>query len=68
MMKVKIMLDEGAYMPTRAHKTDAGMDLYARETKVVPARGSEEFDTGVHSSFLVRCFTGQQDFSNQKAV
>lgn len=48
MMKVKIMLDEGAYMPTRAHKTDAGMDLYAREAQVVPARGSAEFDTGVH--------------------
>ena len=25
-MTVKIMLDEGAYMPTRAHKTDAGVD------------------------------------------
>lgn len=47
-MKMKIMLDEGAYMPTRAHKTDAGLDLYARETKVVPARGSAEFDSGVH--------------------
>ena len=47
-MKVKIMLDDGAYMPTRAHKVDAGMDLYARESKVVPARGSAEFDTGVH--------------------
>lgn len=47
-MTVKIMLDEGAYMPTRAHKTDAGMDLYARETKTVPARGSATFDTGVH--------------------
>lgn len=47
-MTVKIMLDEGAYMPTRAHKTDAGLDLYAKDSKVVPARGSAEFDTGVH--------------------
>ncbi len=35
-------------MPTRAHDTDAGLDLYAREDKVVPAGGSATFDTGVH--------------------
>ena len=34
-------------MPTRAHDTDAGLDLYAREDKVVPAGGSACFDTGV---------------------
>lgn len=45
---MKIKLDEGAYMPTRAHETDAGLDLYAREIKTVPARGSAVFDTGVH--------------------
>jgi dUTP pyrophosphatase len=48
MVKVKVMLDGGAIMPTRAHKTDAGLDLYSREDKVVPARGSAVFDTGVH--------------------
>ena len=42
------MLDEGAYMPTRAHPTDAGLDLYARETCVVFAKESATFDTGVH--------------------
>lgn len=46
--KLKVMLDEKAYLPTRAHKTDAGLDLYARETQVVPARESATFDTGVH--------------------
>ncbi len=45
---MKIKLDSGAYMPTRAHATDAGLDLYARDTKVVPAHGSAIFDTGVH--------------------
>ena len=35
-------------MPTRAHDTDAGLDLYAREDKVVQAGGSAMFDTGVH--------------------
>ena len=45
---MKIMLDEGAKMPTRAHATDAGLDLYSRENKFVPAKSSAKFDTGVH--------------------
>ena len=45
---MKIMLDAGAKMPTRAHEDDAGYDLYARETQIVPARESAVFDTGVH--------------------
>lgn len=45
---MKIRLDEGATMPTRAHETDAGLDLYAKESKNIPARGSAVFDTGVH--------------------
>lgn len=45
---MKIKLDNGAYMPTRAHKTDAGLDLYAMQTQTVPARGNAVFDTGVH--------------------
>lgn len=45
---MKIVLDPGAKMPTRAHSTDAGLDLYARETQIVPAKESAVFDTGVH--------------------
>lgn len=45
---MRIKLDEGAYTPTRAHTTDAGMDLYSREEMWIPARGSAVFDTGVH--------------------
>lgn len=45
---MKIKLDEGAFMPTRAHDTDAGLDLYSRETVVVSAKESVTFDTGVH--------------------
>lgn len=48
MDKVKIVLDEDAVMPTRGHSTDAGLDLYAREDKVIPGMGSAVFDTGVH--------------------
>ena len=42
------MLDPGAKMPTRAHATDAGLDIYAMDTQVVPAKDSVIFDTGVH--------------------
>ena len=45
---MRIKLDSGAKMPTRAHDTDAGLDIYARECQIVPARGSAKFDTGVH--------------------
>ena len=45
---MKIKLDPGAFCPTRAHDTDAGLDLYAIENCVVPAHGSATFDTGVH--------------------
>ena len=45
---MKVYLDRGAVMPTRAHGTDAGLDLYARRSADIPARGSAVFDTGVH--------------------
>lgn len=45
---MKIKLDEGAKLPTRAHEADAGLDLYSRDTAIVWAGKSEVFDTGVH--------------------
>ncbi len=47
---MKITLDPGAVMPTRAHPTDAGLDLYSRQDITIPAGGSAVFDTGVHVS------------------
>ena len=59
-MKVKVVLDEGALMPTRAHELDAGYDLYARSKIVIPPTianlyhtdaqviGYRTHDTGVH--------------------
>lgn len=52
-MKVKVMLDPGAKMPTRAHETDAGLDLYSTVAAVLPVQsactdGSVCIDTGVH--------------------
>ncbi len=46
--KLKVMLDPGAYMPTRAHKADAGLDLYSREDACIFQNSGGEFDTGVH--------------------
>lgn len=45
---MKIVLDEGAVMPTRAHRCDAGLDLYAAERKVIRANDWEVIETGVH--------------------
>lgn len=45
---MKIVLDKDAQMPTKAHKADAGYDLYAAHSKYIMARGSAEIDTGVH--------------------
>lgn len=48
MRKLRVVLDSGAKMPTRAHSSDAGLDIYARDTAIVEAKGSCLFDTGVH--------------------
>ena len=45
---MKIILDNGARMPTKAHRADAGFDLYSRDAVIVPAKESATFDTGVH--------------------
>ena len=45
---MKIKLDRGAFVPVRAHDTDAGADLRSPVETVVPARGSRVIDTGVH--------------------
>lgn len=54
---MKIMLEEGAFTPTRAHKTDAGLDIYAIEDGVVKAGQSATFGTGVHVE-IPRCTAG----------
>ena len=46
--KMKIKLDEGAFEPIRAHSTDAGIDLRAKEEQTIPAKESAIFHTGIH--------------------
>ena len=45
---MNIILDNGAFKPEFAHRTDAGADLRSPIETVVPARGSIVIDTGVH--------------------
>ena len=45
---MKIMLDEGAFMPLRAHPTDAGLDLRAKERVKIWPGTCATIDTGVH--------------------
>ncbi len=52
---MKIKLEEGAFAPTRAHDTDAGLDLYSRDDKIIPAGDSACFDTGVHIELPSGC-------------
>ena len=65
---MKIKLDTGAKMPTRAHETDAGLDLYTPVDVKVPGCtcdvwddyaivGSAVIDTGVHVE-IPRGYTG----------
>ena len=45
---MKIKLDADAFIPVRAHDTDAGADLRSPVDTFIPARGSCVIDTGVH--------------------
>ena len=47
-MRIDYILDHGAIRPTKAHRADAGFDLYSMEDKTIPAHGYALFDTGVH--------------------
>ena len=49
-MKILFTLDDGATAPTRAHSTDAGLDLYALHPANIPPGGRELISTGVHVS------------------
>lgn len=52
---MEIMLDDGACMPSRSHRTDAGLDLRTPKVVTVPAYGSAIIDTGVHVALPRGC-------------
>ncbi len=45
---VRVKLDRGAYLPDRAHDTDAGADIRTPRGINIPARGCATVRTGVH--------------------
>ena len=47
-MLINYELDEGAYKPMRAHDSDAGFDLFAREDVALSPDKTFKVDTGVH--------------------
>ena len=55
--KVKVKLDNGAYMPERAHEADAGYDLQSPIKTILYAGESVVIDTGVHIQ-IPRGFAG----------
>lgn len=52
---MKIKLDKGAIIPTRAHDTDAGLDIYSPAFIWIPAHGSAVIQTGVHVQLPEGC-------------
>lgn len=60
---MKIQLDEGAFLPVRAHRQDAGLDIRSPITVKIPPYGSEVIDTGVH----VQIPYGQVGFLKSKS-
>lgn len=52
---MEIMLDNDAYMPSRSHDIDAGLDLRTPKAVTVPAYGSATVDTGVHVALPKGC-------------
>lgn len=45
---IGIQLDDDAYMPRRAHATDAGADIRTPVAVTVPPHGAAQVHTGVH--------------------
>lgn len=56
-MILKVKLDRDATMPTRAHKDDAGLDLFAAETVYIAPHSHETVETGIHAA-IPRGFVG----------
>lgn len=52
---MKIMLDDGAFMPVRAHEKDAGLDIRAPLCFDLPAHCGVAIDTGVHVEIPSGC-------------
>lgn len=55
MIKLKAVVDPGANIPTRAHPTDGGLDLYATKSGWILPKCRKVFDTGFHVAIPPQC-------------
>lgn len=52
---IKVTLDEGAYLPERAHGTDAGADIRTPRAFTIAGHGHATIETGVHVETPPNC-------------
>jgi dUTP pyrophosphatase len=52
-MRLKVKLDSGSFVPKRAHRNDAGLDLFGISEVIVPANGMAVADTGCHAQIPI---------------
>lgn len=55
--EIRVKLDEGAFLPERAHDTDAGADIKAPFAFEIPPHESYTVQTGVHVQTPPNCVT-----------
>ena len=56
-MEIKVKLDEGAFLPERAHDTDAGADIKTPIDFILEPHSSFIIATGVHVETPANCVT-----------
>ena len=52
---MKVMLENGAFKPERAHSKDAGLDIRSRNCAVISPHSGATFHTGVHVQIPEGC-------------
>lgn len=55
--EIKVKLDDGAFLPVRAHDTDAGADIFTPVDIILEANSSFIVATGVHIETPPNCVT-----------
>lgn len=68
---MKVKLDPGAIMPTRAHKDDAGLDLYSTANITIGPYSRSAIDTGVHVAIphgFVGLLTSKSGLMRKKGI
>lgn len=68
---MEFVIDPGAFVPTRAHETDAGLDLKAVESGWILPFSRKVFETGIHVSIpegFVGMLTSKSGLMSKKGI